>query len=271
MARFQRDDGSLFYEFREGAGNGPTLVLSHGFGMSSRVFRPLADKVSAAGFGVLSYDQRCCGESDSQFTDVSVASQGQDLAGLVEHLDLTQVVLNGWSFGGAVVLNAAVRLGERCKGLISTAGAMPRYTQTDDFPYGGNVEDVDATVAAIGADRETVLRGLYYEGVFAAPVEEAIKQLCYEIALEAAPGADAALSDLARSDQRAELAGLSCPGLILHGDSDGVVPLAISEAAAEIMQDCELVIFPGVGHAPFFEAEEVYVDRVLGFLNKVAE
>lgn len=268
MARFQRDDGSLFYDLREGGA--PTLVLSHGFGMSSRVFQNLADKVSSAGFGVLSYDQRCCGESDSQFTDVSVASQGKDLSDLIEHLALEQVVLNGWSFGGAVVLNAASRLGARCAGLISTAGAMPRYTQTDDFPHGGQIEDVDATVAAIGADRETVLHGLYYEGVFVAPVDDSVKQLCYEIALEAAPGADAALSDLARADQRAELAALSCPGLILHGDADGVVPLGISEAAAEIMPNCDLVVLPGVGHAPFFEAEEAYTEKVLNFLNRVA-
>lgn len=267
MARFQRDDGSLFYDLKEGGR--PILVLSHGFGMSSRVFKPLAEKVHAAGFGVLSYDQRCCGDSDSQFTDVSVASQGEDLAGLIEQLGLDQVVLNGWSFGGAVVLNAAARLGDRCLGLISTAGAMPRYTQTDDFPHGGNVEDVDATVAAITANPETVLRGLYYEGVFAAPVDESVKALCFEIAMEAAPGANAALSDLARADQRAELAALGCPGLILHGDADGVVPLGISEAAADLMKDCELVVLPGVGHAPFLEAEETYTQHVLDFMKRV--
>lgn len=269
MSRFQLENGSLFYNYTEG--KGPTLVLSHGFGMSSRVFQPLAEAISQQGFGVLVYDQRCCGESDSQFTDVTVASQGKDLADLVDHLSLDHVVLNGWSFGGAVVLNAASRLGEQVVGLISTAGAMPRYTQTDDFPHGGMVEDVDATVAAIGADRETVLRGLYYEGVFVAPVHDSIKQLCYEIAIEATPGADAALSDLARADQRTELASLSCPGLILHGDSDGVVPLAISQAAVEIMPNCELVTLPGVGHAPFFEAEDAYLEHVLGFLKKVAE
>ena len=67
-------------------------------------------------------------------------------------------MLNGWSLGGAVAIDAAARLGSRLAGLVLTCGATPRYTRGDDFPYGGTAADVAATVAALRADRVNFLK-----------------------------------------------------------------------------------------------------------------
>jgi len=223
-----------------------------------------------AGRDVVVYDHRGCGRSDKDFTDVSIEALGSDLAALAEHLDLPSVVLNGWSLGGAVVVDAATRLGKRLAGVVLTAGATPRYTQTDDFPHGGQPEDVAATVAALRASRQDFLHTLYFEGAFAKEVGETTKAWFWQIAMQASPAADASLAALAHVDQRAALAGLQVPVLVFIGDADGVVVPDIGRSAAALAAHGRLVSLPGCGHVPFLEDAEGYHGELLRFLDEVS-
>ena len=266
MGRLRVDSGKeIYFEHHPG---GPTVVLSHGWGMGCRVWDDTAARLVDAGFGVVAYDHRCCGASDKDFADVSIEALGADLARLCRHLSLDRPVLVGWSLGGAVVVDAAVRLGAGLGGLVLTGGASPRYTQAEGFPYGGLPDDVAATVSALRADRVNFLRTLYFDGVFAADVGEAVKQRCWQIALEASPAADASLGALADLDQREAMAGLDCPSLVVAGAADGVVPADIARFAADTLPGAELVVFEGCGHAPFLEDREGYHSALLHFLTR---
>ena len=117
-----------------GGGSKPTVVLSHGWGMGCRVWDNTVARLVDAGHGVVIYDQRCCGQSDKDFADVSIEALGADLAALCRHLRLAAPVLNGWSLGGAVAVDAAARLGNEVGGLVLTGGATPRYTQGGGLP-----------------------------------------------------------------------------------------------------------------------------------------
>ena len=268
MAHLQVAGNRRIY-FEHHAGSGAAVVLSHGWGMGCRVWDNTAARLLDAGRSVVVYDHRCCGASDKDFAEVSVDVLGADLAQLCGHLQLDRPVLNGWSLGGAVVVNAATRLGENLGGLVLTGAATPRYTQAEGFPHGGQAEDVAATVAALRADRVNFLRALYFDGVFARDPGEAVKDWCWRIALQASPGADASLADLAQLDQREDLARLSCPALVAVGAEDGVVAPDIGRAAAKCLANSELVEFEGCGHGVFLEDPEKYRQALLDFLGGI--
>lgn len=268
MAHLQVAGNRRIY-FEHHAGSGAAVVLSHGWGMGCRVWDNTAARLLDAGRSVVVYDHRCCGASDKDFAEVSVDVLGADLAQLCGHLQLDRPVLNGWSLGGAVVVNAATRLGENLGGLVLTGAATPRYTQAEGFPHGGQAGDVAATVAALRADRVNFLRALYFDGVFARDPGEAVKDWCWRIALQASPGADASLADLAQLDQRGDLARLSCPALVAVGAEDGVVAPDIGRTAAKCLANSELVEFEGCGHGVFLEDPEKYHQALLDFLGGI--
>jgi pimeloyl-[acyl-carrier protein] methyl ester esterase len=256
--------------FEHYPGQGPTVILCHGWGMAGQAWANTVARLMDTGRGVVVYDHRGCGQSDKDFTDVSIEALGSDLAALVQHLGLDRVVLNGWSLGGAVVVDAATKLGERLAGLVLTVGATPRYTQCSDFPHGGTAEDVAATVTALRADRQNFLRTLYYEGAFSKDVGETTKQWFWQIAMQASPAADASLAALASVDQRAALAGIDAPTLVFVGEADGVVAPDIGRAAAATASRARLVELAGCGHVPFLEDSDGYHGELHRFMDEVS-
>ena len=103
-------DRRVYFEHYPGSRD-LTVVLSHGWGMGCRVWDNTTACLQDAGFGVLAYDHRNCGRSDKDFQDVSIGALGDDVVSLCDHLGLGRVAVNGWSLGGAVVTDAATKLG----------------------------------------------------------------------------------------------------------------------------------------------------------------
>jgi pimeloyl-[acyl-carrier protein] methyl ester esterase len=268
MGLLPRPGGRQIY-FEHYAGSAPAVVLAHGWGMSCRAWDDTIARLTDRGHGVLAYDQRGCGRSDKDFADVSIEALGDDVVALCRHLALGAVVLNGWSLGGAVAVDAAVKLGGALRGLVLTAGATPRYTRAPDFPHGGTAADVAGTVAALRAGRIGFLKGLYFGGVFAVDVGDDVKQRCWQIALEAGPGADASLAALATLDQRALLPRIAVPSLVVIGTRDGVVPPGIGREAARLLPSATLSELD-CGHAPFLEAPAAYHAALFELLGRAA-
>jgi pimeloyl-[acyl-carrier protein] methyl ester esterase len=270
MAHHSTGVGQVYYEYHQGDPDLPCVVLVHGFGMSCRVWDQTTARLVDAGYPVLAVDQRCCGCSDKDFSDVSIETQAKDLVEICHEWNLDSIVLNGWSLGGAIAVAAAAQLESKVIGLVLTGGATPRYTQAEGFPHGGMPEDVLATVAALRANRAVFLKGLYYEGVFACDVDEAVKAWCWQLALQESPAGDAALAELAHIDQRDMMATLSCPALVIHGTDDGVVPIDIGRYAAEQLVKGALYEMAGCGHATFLEDSDSYHAALLGFLDEAS-
>ncbi len=256
----------IYYEHHVGA-KSLTVVLSHGWGMGSRVWGNTVACLQDEGYSVVAYDHRGCGRSDQDFADVSIEALGDDVVKLCQHLGVNEAVLNGWSLGGAVVVDAAAKLASNLAGLVLTAGASPRYTQGEGFPYGGQPDDVRATVQALRADRVNFLKGLYFEGAFAKDVGDDVKHWAWQISLEAGPGADASLGALADTDQREIMAALDVPALVVVGGRDGVVAPEIGRFAAECLPNAQLLEMPECGHGPFLEEPETYHNALLEYLS----
>ena len=107
MARLEVDGNkSIYYE--DLGGDGRAMVLIHGWGMDNRCWDGVILPLQAAGHRVVTMDHRGCGRSDHDFADLSIAAIAGDVASLVAHLGLSDVVINGWSLGGAVATHAAL-------------------------------------------------------------------------------------------------------------------------------------------------------------------
>ncbi len=259
-------DRRIYFEHHEGAKR--PVVLVHGWGMSCRVWDTTLPRLLENGNTVVSIDHRACGSSDKDFSDTSIGAIAGDVVALVRHLGLQSPVLNGWSIGGPVVVEAGSRLGADLGAIVLTCGATPRYAQADDFPHGGPADAVGATVGALRADRVNFLNGLS-QGVCAEPQPDAMIAWMTGIFLQASPQADATLAELGVLDQRAILAGITAPVLSMVGAKDVIVDPEIGRLAARSAPNGRLVEFPGCGHAPFLEDGPRYRDELVSFVNSL--
>lgn len=266
MAYLETGAGRVYYEHH--AGNKLPVLLIHAWAMNTRVWDSTLSALLEAGHEVIAFDQRGCGQSDKDFSDFSIGAMVGDAVDLVASLGIQSVVVNGWSLGGAVATEAAHRLGARCKGLVLTCGASPRYTRADGFPHGGTADDVRATVAAIRPDRATFFHGIA-RVVCARPVSEAMLDWMWSIFMQASPGADRSLAELGSIDQRDILSQLDMPLLSIVGSEDAFTPPGIGEFAAANVKNGRVVRFEGCGHGPMFEEYDRYCAELLGFLAEV--
>ena len=266
MGHLQTSCGrQVYYEdYGDGA---RALVLIHGWGMSGRCWDPILPALRQSGARVVSIDHRGCGQSDKDFDDMSIGAIASDVAALVTQFGLESVVLNGWSLGGAVAVQAAATLGDRCSGLVLTGGATPVYVQKPDFPYGGTEEDMAGTLAGYTDNRVDFLQGLSTV-VCAKPVGANIENWFYQTFLQASPMAGVTLGELAQLDQREMLKGLDLPILSLFGSEDGFVAPAICRWVADNHPRARAIEFPGVGHAPFIEEREGYLAGLIEFVGE---
>ncbi|MDI2030492.1 alpha/beta fold hydrolase [Saccharopolyspora sp. TS4A08] len=266
MTHLEVEEARRIY-FEHHRGDGRPVVLVHGWGATGRCWDTVAPALRANGNEVVILDQRTCGRSDNDFEDVSIAALGSDVARLCEHLGLREPVINGWSLGGAVAVDAVARLGSDVGGLVLTGGATPRYTASSDWPHGGTHDDVQAVLDGLAADRATTFRSVA-EAVCAKPVGEQVVNWLWGMFLEMGPLGDQSLRDLADADQRKTIGSLDVPTLLLHGTEDGFVPFSGAQAAVSLYPDATLVDFEGCGHAPFLEDRERYLAELIGFLNR---
>lgn len=264
MAFLKVDEGKRVY-YEHHAGEGRPVVLVHGWAANARCWDTTLTALLAAGYSVSTIEHRACGRSDKDFADTSIGAIASDVVALVEHLGLREPVLNGWSLGGAVVVEAARRLGANLGGLVLTGGATPRYTSAEGWPYGGTPDDVEGVLAGLAADRPGTFRAVA-DAVCVKPVGEPVVQSIWQAFLESGPGADATLRDLAHIDQREILAAIDRPVLLLCGREDGFVSFDSVAASRTLFPNARLVEFGGCGHAPFLEDGETYCTELLGFL-----
>ena len=267
MAHLQVDAHRRIY-FEHFEGRGIPIVLVHGWAVDSRCWDGVLPALFDTHRPVITIDHRCCGRSDRDFSDVTVGAIAADVVSLVDHLDLRRVVLNGWSLGGAVAVDAAAALGSRLAGLVLTGAATPRYTRAADFPHGSSEADVTGTIAAIRADRAGTFEGVA-RAVFAAQPSAAQHAFVARMFMDSSPRAYPTLLDLATLDQRSLLPKIAAPTLIAHGTDDAFVSLDIAHAAAGLLGNAQLSTYSGCGHAPFLEAQSRYCDELNAFLGRL--
>ncbi len=266
MSALARENGrQVYYEDYGSSADNSAVLLVHGWGANLRIWDYTLPVLTAAGHRVVLLDHRGCGKSDKDFEDVGIEAIASDVVALVRELGLQRVVLNGWSLGGAVVVEAASQLGTDCAGVVLTCGASPCYLQKPDYPHGGTEEVLQETLGAMAADRVNFLAALS-AGVCASEITPQQLDWMLRMFLESSPLAARSLAALGPLDQRELLASLEVPILSVVGGQDAVVDPEVCRSVARFGRSVVLLECPDSGHAPFIDAGEQYHAALLDFV-----
>ena len=266
MAFLAREDNKQVYYEDYGSGT-EAIVLVHGWGMSCRLWDYSLAELRSNELRTVLLDHRGCGQSSKDFLDMGISAIASDVVALIETLGLQRVVVNGWSLGGAVVVEVARQLENSCAGLVLTCGATPTYLQKTNFPYGGTKEALAETMTALAADRINFLAALA-QGVCSSEISQEQIHWMWRIFTEASPMAAQTLGDLGPLDQREILAQLSLPILSFVGTHDVIVDPDICRNVKEVNSATRIVEMTESGHAPFIDETEKYNSELIKFCRE---
>lgn len=269
MNEFKLADGRRLAYRR--SGEGPALILLHGWAMSSVVFAEVMAELERD-FTVLAPDLPGHGQSDPG-PGYGCQALANDLAEWISALDLQAADLLGWSMGGEVALaltaSAAVRRRLRALVLVATT---PRFVAAEDWTAGLPATQVRALARDL---RRSYLKtmgdffSLQFQGeTLAAERYQQILRFAVRAGRLPAPEvALAGLETLATEDWRNLLPQLPLPTLVIHGGLDPIVLAAAGEFLAATIPQATLELWPEVGHAPFLSAPQRFCDRLRTFLS----
>ncbi len=248
-------------------GTGRPVVLIHGWPLSSRSWEPQVPALVAAGYRVISYDRRGFGNSSQTWGGYDYDTFTADLNALLIHLDLHEVTLVGFSMGGGEVVHYLGTYGAERVAQAVLAGAVPPYLLKSAGNPDGGLDD--PTIAwfegAINSDRPAFLdtfTTMFFSAGDTLLVSESVRQYAKQIGLFSSPkGTLDCVAAWGRTDFRADVARIAVPTLVIHGDSDGIVPFEVSgKRSHELIAGSELVLIKGgphglnVSHAAEFNA-----------------
>lgn len=259
----------------EDYGTGKPVVLIHGWPLSGRSWENQVPALVEAGYRVVTYDRRGFGQSSQPWGGYDYDTFAADLHTLIEHLDLRELTLVGFSMGGGEVARYIGTYGtERVAKAVLAAAVPPFLYKSDDNPDG--VLD-DAAIAGflsgIKDDRIAFLDG-FTVGFFSAggelKVSEVQRVYARDIAAFASPKATLdCVNAFGATDFRPDLAKFSIPTLVIHGDSDAIVPFEASgKRAHEAVDGSELVVIEGGPHAINASHVQQFNDALLAFLAR---
>ena len=261
--------------FYEDHGSGRPVVLIHGWPLSGRSWEAQVPALVEAGYRVIVIDRRGFGDSSQPTTGYDYDTFAADLNVLLTELDLTDVTLVGFSMGGGEVVRYIGTYGEsRIKQAVLAAAVPPFLYKTDDNPDGGLD---DATIASFQAgvktDRPAFLDGFVEAFTSAGDktdlVSKPSKDYMWGIAAKASPkGTLDCIDAFGRTDFRPDVAKVTVPTLVIHGDSDGVVPFEISgKRSAELIPGAQLHLVKGGPHGINASHAAEFNGALIAFLN----
>lgn len=250
------ENGSPIELYYEDHGDGKPVVLSHGWPLSGRSWENQIGALIDNGRRVITYDRRGFGNSSQPWTGYDYDTFAGDLDTLLNQLDLREATLVGFSMGGGEIVRYLSLFGAgRAEKAVLAAAVPPYLYKNDDNPDGGLDDNTIAQFQnGVREDRIAFLKE-FTTNFFAADgkllVSEDQRAYAQTIAEFASPkGTLDCINAFARTDFRADLAKITLPSLVIHGDSDAIVPLEVSgKRSAEALANSKLVVVKGGPHA----------------------
>ena len=279
MARLTvgRENGQDIELHYDDLGDGTPVVLIHGWPLSSRSWEAQVPALIEAGHRVVTYDRRGFGWSSQPWGGYEYDTFVADLHALLEHLDLRDVTLVGFSMGGGEVARYVGRHGRDRVSRAVFAAAVPPYLYKSDANADGGLDDatVQSFLDGVTGDRLAFLDG-FTTAFFAAGdrtdlISEPARQYHVDIAEFASPrGTLECIKAFSYTDFRQDLEAFAgVPTLVIHGDADGIVPFEVSgRRTHKAIEGSELALIAGGPHGLNATHAEQFNDALLGFLNR---
>jgi non-heme chloroperoxidase len=262
----------LYYEDH---GSGEPAVLIHGYPLSGASWEKQLPALLDAGFRVITYDRRGFGRSSQPTTGYNYDTFAHDLHQIVTHLKLRGFALVGFSMGGGEVARYLGKYGSKGVTKAVFISSVPPYLlKTPDNPEGVAQSVFDGLQKAAVVDRyiffTDFFKNFYNTDVLMGKrISEQALEASWNVAAGSSAIASYACIPTWHEDFRKNVAGIDVPTLVLHGDSDRVVPIhAAGARTAKLVKGARLVVVKDGPHAiNWTHADEVNTELV-NFLAK---
>lgn len=250
-----RDNVEIYYK-DWGPRDGQPVVLSHGWPQSADSWDAAAFHLASNGFRVVFHDRRGHGRSSQPWEGNDMDHYADDLAQLIEALDLNNIILAGFSTGGGEVARYVARHGtKRVAKLALVSSVTPLMLKTDSNPNGLPMAVFDGIRAASLANRGQLYldfaSGPFYN--YNRPGAKPSQGLILAFYNQGMQAGHKNLYDcikaFSETDFHEDLKKFDKPTLIVNGEDDQVVPLdAGGRAAARIIKHAKFITYPGAPH-----------------------
>jgi non-heme chloroperoxidase len=269
-----RENSAAVRIYYEDHGSGPPVVLIHGYALNGQSWEKQETALLAAGHRVITYDRRGFGASSRPSTGYDFDTLAADLHVLLSRLDLRGVVLAGFAMGsGEIIRYLAAHGSERVRAAALVAPLLPFLLKTSDSPEGIDRSVFDGITARIAADRPAAMkdfidRSYNMDLLGGGRVSDQAWQNSFYVAISASAHAALGCVTACQEDFRGDLAEISIPILVIHGDQDRVLPYeATSRRLPALLDNARSAIIAGGPHAIIWTHADEVNQALLDFIG----
>ncbi|WP_049565155.1 alpha/beta fold hydrolase [Streptomyces sp. SBT349] len=255
-------------------GDGQPVVFSHGWPLNADVWDPQLRLVAENGYRAVAHDRRGHGRSGQPWEGNDMDTYADDLAELIEKLDLRDAVLVGHSTGGGEVARYLGRHGTaRVSRVVLLSSVPPLMLKTPANPEGAPIDVFDQLRAGLLADRSQFyqdLSAMFYGAnrsgsTVSQGTRDAFWMMSMQVGLKAAYDC---VKEFSETDFTDDLKRIDVPTLIAQGEDDQIVPIvAAAPKAAEIVADSTLKTYPGAPHGLTGSYQDAFNNDLLSFIK----
>jgi pimeloyl-ACP methyl ester carboxylesterase len=271
MAFIAAKDGARIYV--KSVGEGPAVVLIHGWPLNADSFDDIALGLADAGFRAISYDRRGFGRSEQTPGGYTYDVFADDLASVIAALGLERTALAGFSMGGGEIARYLSRHGsDKISHAVFISAVTPYLLQTPGNPRGAPLQALEDMKHEIRTDRaeffSSFFEDFYGVGVITSPVSDGVLHWSWMMAMQAGLKATLDCVDaFGLTDFRPDLKAITVPTLVIHGTADQTAPIAATgRALAKALPDARLVELEGAAHGVLASHRQEVLGELLAFL-----
>jgi non-heme chloroperoxidase len=269
-----KDGAKIFYK---DWGTGQPVVFSHGWPLNADAWDEQLFFMASHGYRAIAHDRRGHGRSTQTYAGNEMDTYADDLAALVESLDLSNAIHVGHSTGGGEVARYIGRHGTKRVAKAVLVGAVPPLMlKTPDNPDGLPIEVFDQIRAGVSNDRSQFYKDLsapfYGANRPGSTVSQGVRDEFWLQGMQCGfVAAYECIKAFSATDFREDLKKFDVPTLVIHGEDDQIVPLPVGGArSSKMIKDAVLKVYPGAPHGLMTTHRDQFNADLLEFARQQA-